>query len=171
MCLNILVFNVAIGAAANSIVSGGACERMTFGGYAIVSIVFSSFLYPVAMHWAYGGGWLKDMGYHDFAGSGAIHLTGAVGALVITVLLKPRKNRFDPKCEAQFEPSNVPFIVLATLSLWVCWLFFNAGSTLGVTGDNAFVIGRAASNTMIAGATGAITVFGMHYYLNQGTKN
>lgn len=85
----------SVGAAANSIVSGGACERMTIPGYAIVSVVFSCYIYPVAIHWAYGGGWLNVMGYHDFAGSGVIHLTGAIGALVITVFLKPRKNRFN----------------------------------------------------------------------------
>jgi Amt family ammonium transporter len=73
---------------------------MTIGGYAIVSVVFSGFLYPVVLHWAYGNGWLMRMDYHDFAGSGAIHLTGAVGALVITIFLKPRRNRFDPKYEA-----------------------------------------------------------------------
>jgi Amt family ammonium transporter len=111
------------------------------------------------------------MGYHDFAGSGVIHLTGAIGALVITVFLRPRKNRFDEKHEIDFDPSNVPYIALATLSLWVCWLFFNAGSSMAVTGANAYVIGRAASNTMMAGASGAITATVFHYYLHRGTKH
>lgn len=145
---------------------------MTIAGYAIVSIFFSSFIYPVCIHWAYGGGgWLNDMGYHDFAGSGTIHLTGAIGALVITVFLKPRKDRFNVMHSPEFEPSNAPFIALATLSLWVCWLFFNAGSSLAITGDNAYIIGRAASNTMVSGASGAITVMMIHYYLNRETKN
>lgn len=107
------------------------------------------------------------MEYHDFAGSGAIHLTGAMGALVLTVFLRPRKGRFDPKRAADFEPTNSPFIVLATLSLWVCWIFFNAGSTLAVSGDSIYKVGRAATNTMISGASGAITVFGLHYYMNR----
>jgi Amt family ammonium transporter len=75
---------------------------MSFVGYMILSVVFSAWIYPIVIHWAFGNGWLMQMGYHDFAGSGAIHLTGAMGALAVTWLLKPRKNRFDPKYEAEF---------------------------------------------------------------------
>ena len=130
------VFNTSVGSAANSIVSGGACERMTIPGYALISIAFSAFIYPIAIHWAYAG-WLFDMGYHDFAGSGVIHFFGAMGALMITIVLKPRRDRYDESKAAQFEPSNTPFIALATLSLYVCWLFFNAGSTLAISGESA----------------------------------
>jgi Amt family ammonium transporter len=110
------------------------------------------------------------MGYHDFAGSGAIHFLGATGALVITMFLRPRKGRFDKRFEHHFEPSNILFISLATLSLYVCWLFFNAGGTLAISGDSKYIIGRAASNTMLAGASGAITVTFLNYYLNKGTS-
>ena len=77
--------------AANSIVSGGAAERMTYFGYIGLSIAFSGFIYPFAAHWGFGSGWLMNMGYHDFAGCGEVHTVGGVGALVLTIMLKPRK--------------------------------------------------------------------------------
>lgn len=168
--LLIIVFNTSVASAANSIVSGGACERMTIPGYALISIFFSAFIYPVVIHWAYSG-WLFDMGYHDLAGSGAIHFVGAIGALMITILLKPRLSRYDETKAHLFEPSNTPFIALATLSLYVCWLFFNAGSTFAITGENGYIIGRAATNTMISGGSGGLAVMFLHYYLNRDTPN
>ena len=103
--------------AANSIVSGGAAERMTYYGYVGLSIVFSGLIYPFAAHWGFGKGWLMDMGYHDFAGCGTVHTVGGVGALVLTIMLKPRKQRFNPKYAEHFEPSNPTYITLATLSV------------------------------------------------------
>jgi Amt family ammonium transporter len=76
--------------------SGGTAERMTFVGWALTSTIFSGFVYAVACHWGFGGGWLEDHNYHDFAGSGVVHFVGGVGALVTTVILKPRTGRFDP---------------------------------------------------------------------------
>lgn len=80
----------AVGCAANSIVSGGAVERMSILGYCILSIFFSSFIYPFAVHWSWGGGWLEELGYLDLAGSGTVHFMSAIGALLLTVMLKPR---------------------------------------------------------------------------------
>ena len=95
---------------------------MTFVGYMVLSVFFSGWIYPVVIHWAYAG-WLFDMGYHDFAGSGVIHTTGAVGALVTTYMLKPRKNRFNAENASEFEPCNITYIVLSTLSV-IDFLFF-----------------------------------------------
>lgn len=112
-----------------------------------------------------------QMGYLDFAGSGTIHLTGAIGALVTTVMLKPRANRFDPKYDQEFQPSNITYIVLSTLSLYFCWMFFNAGSSLAMSGDNIYILATAGMNTMLSGASGGLTVFLIHYWLNRNAKN
>jgi Amt family ammonium transporter len=106
---------------------------MSFVGYMILSVVFSAWIYPVIIHWAFGNGWLMQMGYHDFAGSGAIHLTGAMGALAVTWLLKPRKNRFNPQYEAEFQPCNTPYITLATLSVSLK-IYLNYFSSYGSAG-------------------------------------
>jgi Amt family ammonium transporter len=111
------VFQTAVAMAANSIVSGGAAERMTYIGYIGLSFGFSGWIYPIAAHWGFGGGWLMNMGYHDFAGDGTVHAVGGVGALVLTIMLKPRKNRYNEKYAEHFEPSNPTYITLATLSV------------------------------------------------------
>lgn len=78
--------------------SGGAAERMTFFGYIGLSIGFSGLIYPFAAHWGFDpNGWLIKMGYHDFAGSGTVHAVGGTGALLTTLFLRPRKDRFNPK--------------------------------------------------------------------------
>lgn len=91
---------------------------MSYIGYILISVLFSGFIYPIVIHWAFKG-WLYDMGYHDFAGSGAIHLTAGIGALVVTIALKPRKNRFDPKHENEFSASNPIYICLSCLTVFI----------------------------------------------------
>lgn len=82
-----------------------------------------------------------------------------MGALITTMLLKPRNHRFNEKYAEHFEPSNPTYITLACLSLWVCWCFFNGGSSLGISNGAAVFMSRAIMNTFIAGASGALTVF------------
>jgi Amt family ammonium transporter len=113
---------------------------------------------------------LFNEGYHDFAGSGAIHLTGAIGALTTTWMLKPRTNRFNPHNADDFEPNNPTYITLSTLSLYFCWMFFNAGSSFAISGDNIYVVATAGMNTMLSGASGGITVFVIHYLMNRNTS-
>ena len=110
---------------------------MTFFGYIGLSIVFSGLIYPFAAHWGFGGGWLMSMGYHDFAGSGTVHAIGGMGALITTLMLKPRNLRFGAKHSDQFEPNNPTFICLGTLSVHThIYLIYSCGhvgssSTLG----------------------------------------
>lgn len=111
------------------------------------------------------------MGYRDFAGSGAVHFTSAIGALMTTVFLRPRKDRWNPEKEHLFETSNNPFIALACLSLYMCWIFFNAGSSLAITGESKYIMGRATCNTLIAGASGTLTVCLLYYYLQRHQQN
>ena len=138
---------------------------MTFIGYIILSIFFSSWIYPVAAHWTFGTGWLKNMGYKDLAGCASIHMLGGMGALMCTIVLKPRADRWNPKYSEHFEPSNIPFITLACLSLYVCWMYFNAGAE-SVYIDNGHLIGLIGMNTFISGAAGALSVFIIFYIMN-----
>lgn len=108
------MFQTAFNAAANSIISGGACEKMTFASYMILSVVFSGWIYPLHIHWCYGNGWLMKLGYHDFAGSG-VHIVGGFGALAMALILGPRKNRFDPAYAEEFRCNNIGYIAGATL--------------------------------------------------------
>ena len=110
----ILVFQTAFNAAANSIISGGACEKMTFASYMLLSVVFSGWIYPLHIHWCYGNGWLMKLGYHDFAGSG-VHIVGGFGALAMALILGPRKNRFDPVYAEEFRSNNIGYIAGSTL--------------------------------------------------------
>ncbi|CAD8172509.1 unnamed protein product [Paramecium octaurelia] len=165
------VLQTSVGAAANSIVSGGAVERMSIIGYCFLSVAFSSFIYPICAHWTWGGGWLQDLGYIDLAGSGTIHFMSALGALVLTVMLGARKNRWNEKYANEFNPSNTTYICLSTLSLYTCWIFFNAGSTTALSGTMAYAAGRATTNTIIAGASGGLTLMVLHYYKNRNEKS
>ncbi|KAM3128466.1 hypothetical protein pb186bvf_019398 [Paramecium bursaria] len=164
------VFNSSLAAAANSIVSGGAAERMSFFGYILLSVFFSGWIYPVVISWCYNSnGWLKNLGYHDFAGSGAIHLTAGVGALVLTIMLKPRKDRFEK--ENLFKNASPIYICLSCLTLYMAWMCFNSGSSLALSKGAIYIVGRSVINTMIGGAVGGLTVFGLHYLINSNTNN
>ncbi len=97
--------------------SGGTAERMKIGAWALISTFFITFIYPVATHWNFGGGWLvSNFGYHDLAGSGNIHFLAGVGALVTCIILKPRTNRFSPDAPpTAFAAFNTTYIALGAL--------------------------------------------------------
>jgi Amt family ammonium transporter len=156
--------------AAATIVSGGVAERVQFTGYLIFTLVMTSFIYPVVVAWMWStNGWLtqpgKDVsnhlnqvGFTDFAGSGIVHLTGGVGALVGAICVGPRKGRFDGSGE-NFDPHSMPLIVLGTFILWFGWYGFNCGSTLGMSSDSVAYQGAiVAMNTTLSAASGGIMV-------------
>jgi Amt family ammonium transporter len=163
---------VAVATVANSIVSGGGVERITNFAYFYFSVVYCLLIYPFIARWGFHSkGWLVELGFHDLAGSGIVHTTGGICALILTVLLKPRLNRFDAKHIHTFEPSNPTYVALATLLLYVCCLFFNSGAIYGVTGGLGEIVGLAAMNTMIGGAAGGLTVCFINYFVNVDRKN
>lgn len=164
-------FQTAVATAATSIVSGGAAGRMTYGAYAALSVVFSAVIYPFCAHWGFGKGWLMELGYHDYAGSATIHASAGMGALVTTIFLRPRRGRFNERLADHFEPNNPTYIALSCLTLWMCWCFFNGGSSLGIANGASVFMSRAMMNTMISGASGALTVFFIYYLMNIGEKN
>lgn len=127
----------------------------------VVSILLTAFVYPVVVHWTWAsGGWLAELGYTDFAGSGIVHMLGAFCGLVGAIFLGPRIGRFDPDTPAdEFKPHNVGMVTLGTLILWFGWFGFNGGSALGATGDNSAAIQVVCMNTTLAAAAGGLTTF------------
>ena len=152
-------FQWAFATTSTTIVSGAIAERTQFVAYLIYSSIMTTFIYPVIVHWTWGGGWLFDKGYIDFAGSGIVHLVGGCAGLAGSAILGPRIGRFD-KNEKQelFKPHNIPLAVLGTIILWFGWYGFNAGSTLSFSGENKDVASLVVMNTSIAAATGGLTV-------------
>mmetsp|Transcript_90657 Transcript_90657/g.194408 ORF Transcript_90657/g.194408 Transcript_90657/m.194408 type:complete len:565 (+) Transcript_90657:73-1767(+) len=164
-------FQWAFCSAASTIVSGGVAERANFAGYSLYSFAMTAFIYPVVVAWGWGYGWLtfmNDVGISDFAGSGIVHMTGGVGALVGAIIAGPRKGRFDPiqGNYDPFAPHSVPLIVLGTFILWFGWYGFNCGSTLAMTGiEDGMRAAQVAMNTTLAAACGGLVTFGVQYYV------
>jgi len=164
-------FQWAFCGAAATIVSGGVAERVNFPGYVIFSFLMTAFIYPVCVAWTWGYGFIardiSDVGYMDFAGSGIVHMTGGVGALVGAIIAGPRKGRFDDP--DAFNPHSLPLIVLGTFILWFGWYGFNCGSTLGMSkAATGMMAAQVAMNTTIAAATGGLTVFILRMALQKG---
>ncbi|MFC5470014.1 ammonium transporter [Cohnella suwonensis] len=148
------IFQLAFAAVSLSIAWGGFAERAKLSSYLIFTLFFVSVIYPVIAHWIWGGGWLAKDGAQDFAGSTVVHLTGAIGALAATILLKPRIGKFNKDGSAnEILGHNQVFTALAVLLLWVGWFGFNAGSTVMVA-DGFF--GYVAFNTQLGAAAGAV---------------
>jgi len=162
-------FQWAFCTAAATVVSGGVAERVKAPTYACYAFIMAGFIYPVVVAWTWGYGWISsvaDVGYMDFAGSGIVHLTGGVSALAGTIVLGPRKGRFENPEE--FEAHSLPLVVLGTLSLWFGWYGFNCGSTLGMSDASTGAMGaQVAMNTTLAAATGGITVFVARYLITK----
>ena len=126
----------------------------------IYSLVISAVIYPISGHWIWGGGWLAQLGFHDFAGSTAVHMVGGVAALVGAKILGPRIGKYGPKGEVRAIPGHsLTLGALGVFILWFCWFGFNGCSTVSMTGDDTLV---SASNifvtTNIAAATAATAV-------------
>jgi Amt family ammonium transporter len=115
-----------------AIVWGTTLERIKFGVYVIYAILFAGFIFPIASHWVFGGGWLQsNLGMQDFAGSTAVHLIGATGAFAVLLLLGPRKGKYGKDGKPRAIPGhNMPLFGLGILILWLGWFGFNPGSTL-----------------------------------------
>ena len=153
------LFQAAFCGAAATIVAGGMAERMRFSAYLLYSFLISAFIYPIVGHWVWGGGWLMDLGFTDFAGSTVVHTVGGAAALIGTILLKPRTGKF--RADGSVNPiagHNIPLAALGVFILWFGWFGFNPGSTLAV-GDGT-LIARIALNTNVAAAAGAILALG-----------
>ena len=150
------LFQFSFCAVSLAIVWGTTLERIRFGVYIIYAIVFAGVIYPIASHWVFGGGWLQSsLGMQDFAGSTAVHMIGATGALAVLLQLGPRRGRYGPDGTPRAMPGhNMPLFGLGVLILWLGWFGFNPGSTLGAM-DGRFA--QVAVVTLLAAGAGVLT--------------
>lgn len=130
------IFQTVFCATASTIVSGAMAERTKFSAYCVYSAMISLFIYPVSGHWIWGGGWLAQLGFHDFAGSTAVHMVGGVCALIGAKILGPRIGKYDGKGKPRaILGHNLTFAALGVFILWFCWFGFNGASTVGMGTD------------------------------------
>merc|ERR1719498_602283 len=162
-------FQWAFCVTAATIVSGGVAERLQMGGYLIFTTFMTAFIYPTVGAMTWGCGFLYDMGYSDFAGSGIVHLTGGIGALVGAAVTGPRLGRFEAEGadpNGTYAPHNVPNAALGTFILWFGWYGFNCGSTLYMTGfAQAGSAALVAVNTTLAPAAGGIAAMALRRFV------
>jgi len=152
-------FQLVFVAATASIVSGAVAERIKLWPFLIFVIVLTGFMYPISGSWQWGGGWLSEMGFSDFAGSTVVHSVGGWAALAGAIVLGPRLGKYGKDGKVTPMPgSNLALATLGTFILWLGWFGFNGGSQLamGTVGDVSDV-SRIFANTNMAAAAGAVT--------------
>lgn len=151
------IFQTVFCATAATIVSGAMAERTKFSVYCMYSILISAIIYPISGHWIWGGGWLSTMGFHDFAGSTAVHMVGGVAALVGAKILGPRIGKYNADGSVNAIPGHsLTLGALGVFILWFGWFGFNGGSTVCATGDDALAaMGSIFVTTNMAAASAA----------------
>ncbi len=153
------IFQTVFCGTAATIVSGAMAERTKFSAYCIYSAMISLIIYPVSGHWIWGGGWLAQLGFHDFAGSTAVHLVGGICALVGASILGPRIGKYDKNGKPQAIPGHsLTLGALGVFILWFCWFGFNGGSTVSMSNGGAELAGKVFFNTNLAAATATVAV-------------
>ena len=153
------VFQTVFCATAATIVSGSMAERTNFKAYVLYSAMISLVVYPISGHWIWGGGWLSQLGFHDFAGSTAVHFVGGVTACLGAALLGPRIGKYDKDGNPRaILGHNMTAMALGVFILWFCWFGFNGGSTVSMTGDDVMTsAGLIVFNTNLAAALATLT--------------
>ncbi|MDZ7853839.1 MAG: ammonium transporter [Halomonas sp.] len=151
-------FQVVFVATAMSIVSGAVAERMKLWAFLAFAVVMTGVIYPVSGYWTWGGGWLAEVGYSDYAGSGIVHLAGAAAALAGVIVLGPRKGKYGKDGSIYAIPgANMPLATLGTFILWMGWFGFNGGSELKLSdAASANNVAQVFVNTNAAAAGGVI---------------
>lgn len=149
-----IFFQTVFCATAATIVSGAMAERTKFSAYLVYTLIISLVIYPISGHWIWGGGFLSQMGFIDFAGSTAVHSVGGWAALMGAITLGPRIGKYNADGSANAIPGhNIPLGTLGVFILWFCWFGFNPGSSLEAAG----YVGHIALTTNLAAAAAAIT--------------
>lgn len=163
-----LMFQTVFAATSATIVSGAMAERTVFSAYLIYSFFISLVIYPISGHWIWGGGWLSEMGFIDFAGSTVVHSVGGWVSLVGAALLGPRTGKYINGKAQVIPPQNLILGSLGVFVLWLGWFGFNPGSQLAAAGtDNALAIAHIAVNTNLAAAAGALAAMFISYLRNK----
>lgn len=148
-----VAFQTVFSVTAATIVSGAMAGRMKFSAYCIYSMIISLIIYPISGHWIWGNGWLQQLGFHDFAGSTAVHTVGGMAALVGAALIGPRIGKYGRNGKSKPIPGHsIPMAALGIFILWFCWFGFNGGSIMSMEGDAIETAGRIFFNTIISAA-------------------
>ena len=167
----LFLFQMVFMDTALTIVTGTCAERWKFVTFCVSSLIMGAFLYPLFGNWAWGGGWLSQLGttlglgkgYVDFAGSGVVHAVGGLTALAVGLIIGPRIGKFNRDGSANaILGHDISAVLIGCFILAFGWFGFNPGSTLGASGNGALRIGSIAVNTMLAGCTGT---FGAMLYM------
>jgi Amt family ammonium transporter len=151
------LFQVAFAATAATIVSGAVAGRIKFQAYLVYTIFITALVYPISGYWKWGGGWLNELGFHDFAGSILVHSVGGFAGLAGAILLGPRIGRFTKGGSNTLPPHNYTLATLGVFILWIGWYGFNPGSQLAFVGSaNTDAVVLIAVNTTLAAGAGAV---------------
>ena len=154
-----MIFQTVFCATSATIVSGAMAERTKFSSYCIYSALISLFVYPISGHWVWGGGWLQSMGFHDFAGSTAVHMIGGVAAFIGAAILGPRIGKYDKDGKPNaILGHSMTLAALGVFILWFCWFGFNGCSTVALSGEGAVNAARIFYTTNLAAAMATVTV-------------
>ena len=154
-------FQMVFCATTVSICSGAMAERIKLWPFFLFAAILAGVIYPIVMGWQWGGGWLAELGFSDFAGSTLVHSTGGAAALAGIILLGARYGRFDSKGEAKaikpFAASSIPLVTVGVFILWLGWFGFNGGSQLAIgTFDDAVAVSSIFINTNLAACGGVM---------------
>ena len=154
-------FQMVFCATTVSICSGAMAERVKLWPFFLFAAILAGIIYPIVMGWQWGGGWLAELGFSDFAGSTLVHSTGGAAALAGIMLLGARAGRFDSKGEARamkpFAASSIPLVTIGVFILWLGWFGFNGGSQLAIgTFDDAVAVSNIFINTNLAACGGVM---------------
>ena len=154
-------FQMVFCATTVSIVSGAMAERIKLWPFFLFAAILAGILYPIVMGWQWGGGWLAEIGFSDFAGSTLVHSTGGAAALAGAMIIGPRLGRFTKSGAVApikpFAASSIPLVTIGVFILWLGWFGFNGGSQLAMgTADDAIAVSTIFINTFLAGAGGVM---------------
>src|SRR5947207_5589499 len=167
----VFLFQMVFMDTALTIVTGTAAERWKYAAFIISSFIMGAFTYPLFANWAWGGGWLANLGanfglghgYSDFAGSGVVHAVGGLSALALAIIVGPRIGKYTRGGKANaIIGHDIVLVLTGCFILAFGWFGFNPGSTLGASGNGNLRIGSIAVNTMLAGMAGS---FGAMFYM------
>lgn len=152
------IFQTVFCATSATIVSGSMAERTKFSAYCIYSAAISLLIYPISGHWIWGGGWLSELGFHDFAGSTTVHMVGGVCACIGAAILGPRIGKYDKDGKPRaILGHNMTAAALGVFILWFCWFGFNGASTVGMDSDSQVTrAGLVFFNTNLAAACACV---------------
>ncbi len=157
----VFFFQWAFAATAATIVSGALAERTKFSAYLFYTVFVTGIIYPIVIHWGWGGGWLGERGFMDYAGSTLVHSVGAWAGMMGAILVGPRIGKYVGSEIRAIPGHNMTLATLGMFILWFGWYGFNPGSTLGLSGGLATEAAWIAINTTLSAGAGAIVAVGI----------